>query len=76
MNVTIGSHGEIRLPEDVARRYGTRAAREVRLLQTRSGILIVPLVEDQPSAELQSEIEMWQQAGEDVWQSSPGGRVD
>ena len=61
--ITVGGHGEISLPGDIRDRYGLQANRRVRIIETRNGILLVPLTDEPMSQELQRELGEWQALG-------------
>ena len=60
MNATVGTGGEIILTDTLRERYGIVPNQMVRLIETRSGILVVPLTDAPMSAELQAELAEWQ----------------
>jgi bifunctional DNA-binding transcriptional regulator/antitoxin component of YhaV-PrlF toxin-antitoxin module len=55
--------GEIALPAEVRRRYGMEPNTPVRIIPTRSGILIIPLTDEPMDPALQAELSEWQQLG-------------
>ena len=63
LNAIIGMGGEIALPDALRERYGMVPNQEVRLVETRSGILLVPLTDAPMSAELTRELAEWQALG-------------
>ncbi len=65
--MTIGRSGEMTLPQEVQERCGLGPAVSVRLIETRSGLLLVPLTDAPMSAELAQEVEEWQALGADTW---------
>ncbi len=69
--MTIGRSGEMTLPGDVQERYGLRPEVSVRLIETRSGLLLVPLTDAPMGAELAQEIQEWQALGTDSWAQFP-----
>lgn len=69
--MTIGRSGEMTLPQEVQERYGLGPEVSVRLIETRSGLLLVPLTDAPMSAELARELEDWQVFGADVWAQFP-----
>jgi len=69
--MTIGRGGEVTLPGDVQERYGLRPEVSVRLIETRSGLLLVPLTDGPMSAELEQEVQEWQAAGQQTWARFP-----
>lgn len=66
-NATIGKHGEVSLPGEIRERYGMQPNTPVRILETRSGILIIPLSPAPMSQDLVREIEAWQSVGSQAW---------
>ena len=69
--MTIGRGGEVMLPDDVQERCGLRPEVSVRLIETRSGLLLVPLTDVPMSAELAQEVQEWQALGADSWAQFP-----
>jgi hypothetical protein len=68
--LTVGPAGELTLPADVILRKGFKPDRPVRIVETRSGVLLVPISDD-VSAELADEIDAWQELAEGSWSSFP-----
>ena len=69
--MTIGRGGEVTLPDEVQERYGLRPEVSVRLIETRSGLLLVPLTDAPMSAELEQELQEWQALGAASWAQFP-----
>ena len=69
--MTVGHGGEVTLPSEVQERYGLRPEVSVRLIETRSGLLLVPLTDAPMSAELAQEVQEWQALGELAWAQFP-----
>ena len=67
----VGRDGQVTLPSDVQERYGLRPEVSVRLIETRSGLLLVPLTDAPMSAELAQELQEWQAIGADTWAQFP-----
>lgn len=61
--ITVGEHGEMALPGQVRDRYGLCPNRQVRIVETRGGILLVPLTDAPMSEELRRELDEWQALG-------------
>ena len=61
-NVTV-EDGKIALPSALRSRYGLADHTRVRMIETQTGILIVPLTNEPMSAELVSELEDWRELG-------------
>lgn len=57
------SGGRITLPEDVLDRYQLVTDTPVRMIETRNGILLVPLTKEPMVDALRDEIEAWQELG-------------
>jgi len=58
--LTVDDGGKITLPDAVRDRYQLRPDALVRIIETRDGILLVPLTNEPMSDELQREIAEWQ----------------
>jgi bifunctional DNA-binding transcriptional regulator/antitoxin component of YhaV-PrlF toxin-antitoxin module len=71
VDLTVGHAGEIVLPSEVRDRYGLVPDRPVRIVETRSGILLVPLADAPPSEELARELAEWQALGAESWELFP-----
>jgi bifunctional DNA-binding transcriptional regulator/antitoxin component of YhaV-PrlF toxin-antitoxin module len=67
----IGSRGEVALPETVRERYGLAPDTAVRIIETRRGILLIPLTSEPMNAELREEIAAWERLGADTWDAFP-----
>lgn len=67
----IGSRGEIALPDNVRARYGLAPDTLVRIIETRSGSLLVPLTDAPMSEELREELASWETLGADTWDLFP-----
>jgi bifunctional DNA-binding transcriptional regulator/antitoxin component of YhaV-PrlF toxin-antitoxin module len=68
---TIGHNGEIALPDAVRKRYTLMPDTPVRIIETRGGILLVPLTDAPMSAELVQELAEWQSLSAQVWGTLP-----
>ncbi len=69
--LTIEEGGKVTLPDGVQTRYGFKPATPVRVIETRSGVLLVPLTEEPMSQALQTEIEEWQALGAESLEMFP-----
>jgi bifunctional DNA-binding transcriptional regulator/antitoxin component of YhaV-PrlF toxin-antitoxin module len=70
-SLTIGRAGEIALPEEVRAHYGLTPDTPIRLIETRSGILLVPLTDAPMNAELAQELREWQSLSVEAWDLLP-----
>ena len=61
-NLTI-ENGRITLPKDVVGRYRLEDDTPLRMIETRSGILLIPLTKEPMSSALNAEIAEWQTLG-------------
>ena len=61
-NLTI-ENGRITLPKDVVGRYRLEDDTPLRMIETRSGILLIPLTKEPMSSALSAEIAEWQTLG-------------
>jgi bifunctional DNA-binding transcriptional regulator/antitoxin component of YhaV-PrlF toxin-antitoxin module len=59
-NLLVEAGGRIRLPEEVCEHYGLEPESRIRIIETRSGILLIPLAEEPMSEDLVRELEEWQ----------------
>lgn len=62
-NVTIEDGGKITLPAAVRSQYGLAEHTPVRVILTRTGILLVPLTPEPMSASLVEELQAWRSIG-------------
>lgn len=69
--LTIGPAGQIELPGEVRDRYGLSPSTPIRLVETRGGILLVPLGDGPMSPELTEELADWQTLGVNSWNQFP-----
>lgn len=69
--LTVGPAGQIELPDDVRDRYGMMPSTTIRLIETRSGILLVPMGDQPMSQELAEELAQWQALGTQSWEMFP-----
>ncbi len=70
-NLTVGLHGEIILPDELRERYGLTPEAPVRVVETRAGVLIIPIHDGPMSEELADELADWRALGADVLSSFP-----
>ena len=70
-NLTVGLEGEIALPGDLRERYRLAPDTQVRVIETQSGILLVPLSDQPMSPRLINELGEWQSLGAESWEAFP-----
>lgn len=63
--------GEITLPVDVRQRYGMTPEIPLRIVETRSGVLLVPLTQEPMSEALRQELAEWQELSLESWRQFP-----
>ena len=63
--------GRITLPEDVRDRYQLGEDTPLRVIETRNGILLVPLTDQPMSDPLRAELEDWQALGAESLETFP-----
>jgi hypothetical protein len=63
--------GKITLPEEIIGRYQLDDQTPVRMIETRSGILLVPITNEPMSSSLLSEIAEWQAIGRESLELFP-----
>ena len=68
-SVIVGPNGEIALPGELRARYGLESKIPVRVIETRNGILLVPLTDAPMTPELVKELAEWQSLGADSWET-------
>jgi hypothetical protein len=70
--LTVSPMGEIELPNNTVReRYGMAPATPIRVVETRSGILLVPMSGEPINPELAEELAQWQSLGAESWAMFP-----
>ncbi len=71
MELIIQPGGEIALPADIRQRYGLTPNTTVRVIETRSGVLLVPLTDQPMTPDLRDELEQWSALGSESWDMFP-----
>ena len=61
MTLTIEAGGKLTLPNELITRYGFDQNTPIRIIETQSGLLLIPLTDEPMSESLRREIEDWQQ---------------
>ncbi len=69
-NLTI-ENGRITLPKEVVGRYQLGNDTPLRMIETRNGILLIPLTKEPMSSALRAEIEEWQALGTESFELFP-----
>ena len=62
-SVTLEDGGKITLPDVLRDRYGLSKDVRIRIIETRNGILLVPLTDEPMSEALVAELRDWQALG-------------
>lgn len=70
-NLIVEDGGKITLPEAVRVRYGLAQDTPLRIIETRTGILLVPLTSEPMKEELRAELEEWQSLGAESLEMFP-----
>ena len=75
--ISLGHQGEIVLPDTVRQRYGFKPNDSVRMIETKMGVLIIPITDEPMSESLAAELADWQELGESsrdlfAFEDSPG----
>ena len=68
-SLTLKPGGELTLPAQVCARYGLTPATPIRIIETRSGVLLVPLTAAPMDPELVRELAEWQELSARTWES-------
>jgi bifunctional DNA-binding transcriptional regulator/antitoxin component of YhaV-PrlF toxin-antitoxin module len=63
-----GPQGEIVLPENLRARHGIAGDTPIRVIETRNGILLVPLTDEPMSPALTQELAEWQSLAAGSWE--------
>ena len=63
-----GPQGEIVLPENLRARHGIAGDTPIRVIETRNGILLVPLTNEPMSPTLAQELAGWQALASASWE--------
>ncbi|MEK7676384.1 MAG: AbrB/MazE/SpoVT family DNA-binding domain-containing protein [Verrucomicrobiota bacterium] len=66
--LTSGPHGEIALPENLRARHRIGQDTPIRIIETRNGILLVPLTSEPMSSALAQELAEWQSLASTSWE--------
>ena len=66
--VTVGTTGEIALPKELRERYRIDSNTPLRVIETRGGVLLVPLTGEPMNPELQRELADWQSLSAGAWE--------
>jgi AbrB family looped-hinge helix DNA binding protein len=69
--LTITSAGQITLPTALRARYGLTSEQPLRVIETRNGILLVPLTDAPMDQALRQELEEWQALSVSAWEMFP-----
>ena len=70
-SLMIGQSGEIALPASLRDHYGLKPNTPIRIIETRNGILLVPITDEPMSEELKQELAGWEGMSEDAWAMFP-----
>jgi bifunctional DNA-binding transcriptional regulator/antitoxin component of YhaV-PrlF toxin-antitoxin module len=68
---TVGEDGRVALSEETRQRYRLLPDTPLRVIETRGGILLVPLTGGPMSPELAAELSQWQALGAGSWDQFP-----
>jgi bifunctional DNA-binding transcriptional regulator/antitoxin component of YhaV-PrlF toxin-antitoxin module len=70
-NVTMTKDRAITLPLDVCQKHGFNAETPIRIIETDSGVMLVPLTNAPMSDELADELAEWQALSTSGWEKFP-----
>lgn len=70
-DLTLERDGRVTLPQVVRDRYGMTAETPIRLIETRNGILLIPLTDEPMAEELAQELAEWQALSADSFRMFP-----
>ena len=70
-SLVVEAGGTIKLPERITDRYNLAPDTQLRIVEARGGILLIPLTNSPMSEELQSELTDWQTLAQSSLESFP-----
>jgi hypothetical protein len=70
-NITMTPEGAIALPPAVCQKHGFTPATPIRVIETRSGVLLVPLTREPMDQSLAQELAEWQALSASTWEMFP-----
>jgi bifunctional DNA-binding transcriptional regulator/antitoxin component of YhaV-PrlF toxin-antitoxin module len=70
-DLIIEAGGKITLPDTIRDRYGLAQDTPLRIIQTRHGILLIPLTNEPMNETLRAELEEWQSLGAESLEMFP-----
>jgi bifunctional DNA-binding transcriptional regulator/antitoxin component of YhaV-PrlF toxin-antitoxin module len=65
--VTMKPGGQLTLPTELCERYGLTPTTPIRVIETRKGLLLIPLTDAPMDPELARELAEWQELGAATW---------
>jgi len=66
-SLTMKSGGEVTLPSEICKRYGLTPTTPIRVIETRTGLLLVPLTDAPMNPGLACELAEWQELSATTW---------
>ncbi len=69
--IILEADGKVALPEELRTRFGFAQHIPIRVIETASGVLLVPLTDAPMSAALLEELADWQALTADAWAQFP-----
>jgi bifunctional DNA-binding transcriptional regulator/antitoxin component of YhaV-PrlF toxin-antitoxin module len=70
-SLVVEAGGRIKLPERIADKYNLAPDTQLRVIETRGGILLIPLTNDPMSEDLKVELSEWQALAQNSLEISP-----
>jgi len=70
-SLTMKPGGEVVLPAEIRERYGLTPTTPIRVIETRTGLLLVPLTDAPMNPELARELAEWQELSAAAWDAFP-----
>jgi hypothetical protein len=70
-NLIVEDGGKITLPEELVTRYQLEEDTAIRVIETRNGILLIPLTNAPMNKALSAELEEWQALGIESFETFP-----
>jgi len=70
-SLTMKADGDVTLPTDICKRNGLTPTTHIRVIETRTGLLLVPLTDAPMNPELARELAEWQELSAATWDAFP-----
>lgn len=65
--INVKESGDLTLPAEIVERYQIEREMQFRIIETKNGVLLIPLIDAPMEGDLREEVEEWQAAGANSW---------